>query len=208
MKLRAPPARSPRAEVIVPVATVAHALDLQHYLGAARRGFAWSDEYGIIVLSNPSSRSLPHDRWLELTRWCLSGEANAGSRQWAAVSAWLMEERPDVTTVVSYSDPGVGHTGALYRACNWLWAPTWHRLRPPPSGNGSWSQGGKIETVKDRWIYPLQPDPGREAILGLKDAACERRWPAAQYREPRVRRGRVVRGTGGGDYRGWVTARG
>ena len=37
-----------------------------------------------------------------------------------------------VSTVVSYSDPSAGHTGSLYRACNWIWAPTWLRLRPPP----------------------------------------------------------------------------
>jgi hypothetical protein len=182
------------------VADVAYVLDENHYLGAARRGFAWSDEFGVQVLANPSSRSLPHDRWLELIRWCLNSTPNGGSQQWARVARWLYENRPDVTTVVSYSDPGVGHTGSLYRACNWLWAPTWLRLRPPPSGNGAWTVG-KQETVKDRWIYPLRPDAQREWILRVNDKALRRRMPDAEYREPKIRRGRVVHGTGGGHWR-------
>ena len=109
-----------------------------HYLGPIDRGFSYRDAFGVCVLANPSSRRLPQDRWLELVRWCLYGEHNGGSRQWKAVASWLRETLPEVTTVVSYSDPSAGHTGALYRACNWLWAPTWHRLREPPSGNGSW----------------------------------------------------------------------
>jgi hypothetical protein len=48
-------------------ASIAQVLDRNHYLGAAKRGFAWSDEFGVMVLGNPASRSLPHDRWLELT---------------------------------------------------------------------------------------------------------------------------------------------
>jgi hypothetical protein len=181
-------------------ASIAQVLDRNHYLGAAKRGFAWSDEFGVMVLGNPASRSLPHDRWLELTRWCLNGTPNGGSQQWRAVSRWLYENRPEITTVVSYSDPGVGHTGALYRACNWLWAPTWLRLRLPPSGNGSWQQG-KVETVKDRWVFPLRADDERATILKVKDAALRKRMPEAEYREPKIRRGRVVRGTGGGAYK-------
>ena len=184
---------------ITRVADVAALLDANHYLGAARRGFAWSDEFGVLVLANPSSRHIP-THWLELIRWCLNGTPNGGSQQWARVSRWLRESRPDVTTVISYSDPSVGHTGALYRACNWLWAPTWQRLRPPPTGNGSWT-AGKQETVKDRWIYPLRPDARREWVLKVNDTALQKRHPDAEYREPRVRRGRVVLGTGGGRYR-------
>lgn len=97
-----------------------------------------------------------------------------------------------MTTVVSYSDPSVGHTGALYRASNWHWAPTWHRLRTPPSGNGKWRPGGKVEAVKDRWIFCLQPDADRERILAIKDAALARRYPWAQYIDGR-----------GADYKRW-----
>lgn len=157
-----------------PVEWVNPVLSERHYLGPINRGFAWSDEFGVLVLANPSARFLPQQRWLELVRWCLFGERNGGSRQWARVSRWLRRERPDVTTVVSYSDPSVGHTGALYKACNWRWAPTWHRLRPPPTGNGSWD-GVKGQAVKDRWIFDLLPDSERAEILRVKDDSIVKR---------------------------------
>lgn len=163
-------------------AEVADYLATNHYLGPAKRGVAWEDEYGCMVLASPTNRHLPTD-WLELTRWCLRGEKNAGSRQWSAVRKALLRDRPTVTTVVSYSDPSVGHTGALYRACNWVWAPTWHRLRPPPSGNGSWVVG-KVEAVKDRWVAPLRADSRRAEILVAKDEAILKRMPWARYQDP------------------------
>lgn len=167
-------------------------LSSMHYLGPIKRGFPYRDEFGVLVLANPSSRRLPASRWLELVRWCLYGTKNGGSQQWKRVCRWLRETRPEVTTIVSYSDPSVGHTGALYRASNWLWAPTWHRLRTPPSGNGRWSQGGKVEAVKDRWVFCLQPDAEREAILRVQDESLRRKMPWAEYREKT-----------GGDYKRW-----
>ena len=161
-------------------------LESRHYLGATTRGFAYRTTFGVVVLAPPTSRRLPGDRWLELTRWCLSGEKDGGSRQWARVWRWLREVRPHITTVVSYSDPAVGHTGALYRACNWLWAPTWHRLRPPPTGQGSWD-GRTPAGVKDRWVWCLAPDAEREALLIANDAAVQAKYPWAMYREPRFR---------------------
>jgi hypothetical protein len=143
-------------------------LEDRHYLGPVVRGFAWSDEFGVLVLAKPTARRLPQDgTWLELVRWCLTGEPNGGSRQWARVARELRKTAPQVTTCVSYSDPSQGHTGALYKACNWTWAPTWHRLKPPPTGNGMWKDG-IVSSVKDRWIYVLRPDPRREEILRVK----------------------------------------
>ena len=152
--------------VIVPVRSVNHILHRDHYLGATRRGIAWQDEFGVMVWASPTSRRLPHDRWLELVRWCLVGSPNGGSQQFARFKRWVRRARPDVTTLVSYSDPSVGHTGALYRACGWTWAPTWHRLKPPPSGNGDWGSGP--QSVKDRWVYALRDDPERADILRVK----------------------------------------
>lgn len=158
----------------MPSRTVAHYLDTRHYLGATGRGWAWSDEYGVLVLAKPTARYLPQDgTWLELVRWCLEGVKNGGSRQWKQVVRYLRVELPEVTTIVSYSDPSVGHTGALYKACNWKWAPTWHRLRPPPSGNGSWADGEQ-QSVKDRWIYLLRPDVRRDELLAVKDKSILR----------------------------------
>lgn len=172
-------------------------LSSMHYLGPINRGTPYRDEFGVLVLANPSSRRLPQSRWLELVRWCLFGTRNGGSQQWKRVCRSIRSTRPEVTTIVSYSDPSVGHTGALYRASNWLWAPTWHRLRTPPSGNGKWSASGKVEAVKDRWIYPLRPDPARAELLRIKDAALVRKYPWAEFRE----------GVGG-DYKRWKHAQG
>ena len=47
------------------------------------------------------------------------------------VSRAIKLDVPQVTTVISYSDPSAGHTGALYKACNWKWRPTWH-VTPTP----------------------------------------------------------------------------
>jgi hypothetical protein len=155
-----------------------------HYLGAVSRGVAWRDEAGVIVIAAPTSRRLPLS-WLELSRWCITDRTkNAGSMQWARFVRALRLVRPDVSTVVSYSDPSVGHTGALYRACNWLWAPTWHRLRPPPSGNGSWAEGEQ-SAPKDRWVFPLLPDAERAPLLKVRDEAILKRHPWALYTEPR-----------------------
>lgn len=175
---------TPRDEV-VPCSVVAAYLDDNHYLGRSRRGFAWSDEYGVAVLAGPTSRHLPAD-WLELSRWCLRGQPNDGSRQWSRISHWLRAEHA-ATTVVSYSDPSVGHTGALYRACNWIWAPTWQRLRPPPTGNGSWD-GQTTESVKDRWVFPLRPDARREAVLLPNDKSLLRAGCPRYIEPPRFRR--------------------
>lgn len=201
----------------VPVASVADLLAEKHYLGEAGNGlFGWRDDFGVMVFANPRSRRLPL-AWLELVRWCLHGEKNAGSRQWASFAAYARERLPVHTTVVSYSEPGHGHTGALYRAAGWLWAPTWHRLRPPPTGNGTWKSRGvaglalpagateEDQTVKDRWVYLLRPDPHREAILALQDDAVRRRFPWAEYREPSWRRGRYDPAKGGGDYKRWAS---
>jgi hypothetical protein len=164
---------------------VAGVLDAHHYLGSLNRGEAWQDQFGVIILSAPTARNIP-PAWLELARWCItSREKNAGSRQWAAMIRALRNDprRAAVTTIVSYSDPSVGHTGALYRACNWLWAPTWHRLRPPPTGNGAWIDG-EAQSVKDRWVYPVRPDPDRAERLTITDTGVLRKFPWAVYREP------------------------
>lgn len=148
----------------------------RHYLGPVTHCYlAWKDEFGVMVWAHPRSRYLPHGTWLELIRWCLYGDRNGGSRQWGRFRRWARAGLPaTITTLVSYSDPSQGHSGALYKACNWTWEPTWHRLRPPPSGHGAWSKGNRQE-VKDRWIFPLRPDEGRAEILRVKDSAAVRR---------------------------------
>jgi hypothetical protein len=157
-------------------------LGSRHYLGPIGRGFAFGQRdatrlVAVMVWTNPTSRRLPQDgTWLELARWCLTPEAgeNAGSRMHGRCVRWMRTHRPEITTLVSYSDPSQGHTGALYKACNWSWRPTWHRLRPPPSGNGEWTQGQQ-QHVKDRWVFELAPDERRLDLLAIKDSAIVRR---------------------------------
>lgn len=155
-------------------------LRTEHYLGPRESGkyvFAGIKDGDVVaaqIWGFPSSRNLPSDgSWLELARWCLTPEAgkNAGSRQHARVVKWLRKNAPHVTTLVSYSDPDQGHTGALYRACNWQWRPTWHRLAPPPSGNGRWSADSDPQGVKDRWVFHVHPDPQRDEVLALPEYA-------------------------------------
>lgn len=172
-----------------PAIETAQLLAREHYLGPMGRGLAYQDESGVLVIGKPTSRQLPTD-WAELTRWCiLDRSRNAGSRQFARFRRALAGQRPELTTLISYSDPSVGHDGALYRACGWWWAPTWHRLRPPPSQGGNKRgkaerRAGLVESVKDRWVYPLRPDPRRVELLTAQDDAILARFPWAIYREP------------------------
>lgn len=155
-----------------------------HYLGPLRSGgklivvgSRCGEPVAAMIWKHPTSRRLPaFGTWLELSRWCLTSEAgeNAGSRMHRWSTRLIRQHLPSVTTLVSYSDPSHGHTGALYRACNWQWAPTWHRLRTPPTGNGNWGTG--TQAVKDRWVFCLAPDPVRDDVLAVDDAAAVRHW--------------------------------
>lgn len=186
----------------VSIAEASRVLVGRHYLGPTKQAaFALRDEHGVMVFSRPRGRNVP-PTWIELVRWCLLD--GGGTRQWAAALPLVRSAFPDATTLISYSDPSVGHTGALYRACNWLWAPTWHRLRPPPTGNGAWSPDKK-QGVKDRWVFPLRPDAAREEALCVKDAALQRTMAWASYREPRWRGQRFNPATGGGDFKRFQT---
>lgn len=155
-----------------------------HYLGPLRSGARMTivgakagEPVAAMMWKHPTSRRLPSNgSWLELSRWCLTQAAgeSAGSRMHKWATRLIRDNLPEVTTLVSYSDPGHGHTGALYRACNWQWAPTWVRLRPPPSGHGDWGSGQ--QAIKDRWVFAIRPDAGREEVLKVDDMAAVRHW--------------------------------
>lgn len=159
-------------------------LSRHHYLGPLRSGARltivgsrYGEPVAAMMWKHPTSRGLPSDgSWLELSRWCLTSGAgdNAGSRMHKWSVRLIREHLPNVTTLVSYSDPGHGHTGALYRACNWQWAPTWHRLRPAPSGHGDWGSGR--QGVKDRWVFCVRRDDRRDDVLAVGDPAAVRYW--------------------------------
>jgi hypothetical protein len=164
---------SPTSRLHIESATVSEVAQLladEHYLGPTTSGVyayaGWVDNVLVAcqVWAWPTARMLPSDQtWLELTRWCLTLDAglNAGSRMMGRVVRDLRRRAPTVTTLVSYSDPVHGHTGALYRASGWKAAPTHHTLRYRadgvgyPSGHGSWD-GATVQTPKERWIYALR----------------------------------------------------
>jgi hypothetical protein len=180
--------------------TARDVLDSAHYLGArgARARFVFEISGCVMTFSGPSSRRLPSD-WLELSRWCIVD--GVGSQHWKAALSWL-EAKSSTTTIVSYSDPSVGHTGALYRACNWHWAPTWHVLRPPPTGAGI--RGGKRQAAKHRWVFLLRPDGRRAEALALRDKTLARRFPFAEYREPQWKNGRPLDTNRANAYKLWL----
>lgn len=152
------------------VSAVVPLLTAEHYLGptsGGRYAFAgWVDDELVAaqVYRHPTARMLPNEgTWLELSRWCLTPAAgdNAGSRMMRWVAHWLRSNAPDVTILVSYSDPSQGHTGALYRASGWLDSPTHHTTRwrsdgiGYPSGHGSWD-GIHTMHPKERWVFHLK----------------------------------------------------
>lgn len=159
-------------------------LSKHHYLGPLNSGARMTivgqrdgEAVAAMMWKHPTSRRLPADgSWLELSRWCLTAAAgeNAGSRMHKWSVRLIRDHLPEVTTLVSYSDPTHGHTGALYRACNWQWAPTWVRLRPPPSGHGDWGTGQ--QGIKDRWAFCIRRDARRSDVLAIDDAAAIRYW--------------------------------
>ena len=106
-----------------------------HYLGPSKSGGkhlfgGWVDGKLVAaqVWRSVTARRLNSPAILELSRWCLTppAGANAGSRMHKYAVAELRKSS-EVEILVSYSDPSAGHGGSLYRACNWLWAPTWSR---------------------------------------------------------------------------------
>ena len=174
-------------EILWRIGESAEANDLlaqHHYLGPLWSGAQLTvigsrdgEPVAAMLWKHPTSRRLPaFGTWLELSRWCLTPAAgdNAGSRMHKWSVRLIRTHLPNVTTLVSYSDPSQGHTGALYRACNWQWAPTWLRLRPPPSGQGDWGTGE--QAVKDRWVFCVGREPSRAEVLRIDDEAAIRHW--------------------------------
>jgi hypothetical protein len=76
-------------------------------------GLGWD---GVVVVSRPTARLSPYKS--EVTRLCLRHGApkNSGSRLLGWATRWALANHR--TPVVSYADPSVGHTGAIYKAAN------------------------------------------------------------------------------------------
>src|SRR3954469_3092007 len=87
-------------------------LAANHYLGPLRSarlavtGCVGGELAAVMLWRSPTARTLPVG-WFELSRWCLTPAAGqyAGSRMHRAAVRLIRDVRPDVTTLVSYSDP-------------------------------------------------------------------------------------------------------
>ena len=144
-------------------------LVMNHYLGKSGQssvcfgGFIGDALVCCQVWRHPAARMLPQDgSWLELCRWCMTSHAgkNAGSRMMGWVVRQIRREFTDVKTLVSYSDPGHGHRGSIYKASGWLNRPTHHEERFKangvgyPSGHGSWNKE-TVQGPKQRWCIEI-----------------------------------------------------
>jgi 5-methylcytosine-specific restriction endonuclease McrA len=103
--------------------SVGQFLQDRHYLGPVVRGFAWSDEFGVLVLAKPTARMLPQDdTWLELVRWCLTGESNAGSVPCFVCGRHVKRPHATLEHIVPLSKGGTDAMDNLtisHNQCNW-----------------------------------------------------------------------------------------
>ena len=132
----------------------------RHYLRSAPPGFVHvlevcegRERIGAMILGCPASRKIDCDRVLELNRMFLVDEAPKNSESQALslmrrhVRTWL----PTIRLLVSYSDPSVGHSGAIYEADGW--APFGSTGKK--SGYGWRSRPNRSNdpvTPKQRWV--------------------------------------------------------
>jgi len=58
----------------------------------------------------------------EMARLWIADDVPRNGESWLIAQSikYIKRERPDVTTLVTYADPSVGHSGTVYRASNWL----------------------------------------------------------------------------------------
>ena len=106
--------------------------------------------YAVAIWSNPVARNLPQREWLELRRLAVAPDAprHTCSRMLSVMARLLRRYRPEVSTLVSYSDTAV-HAGTIYKAAGWRQAsinPHGHwtrRKRPRPRAQS--------ESPKIRW---------------------------------------------------------
>ena len=105
-------------------------LSQYHYLGTAPKGsiyygLFWKDcLIGVCSFGRGANKNLSSGvggEALELTRLCIVDWAPKNSASYFISKSMklLRNERPNIQYLVAFSDPNVGHTGGVYRACNW-----------------------------------------------------------------------------------------
>lgn len=104
--------------------------------------------YAAAIWTNPSSPKLPQLSWLMLKRWAVASDRpkNTCSRMEGWMVRDILKRFPDVTTLVSYSDPDT-HEGKVYRACGWVEGETTGRLTP---GRKNWHNRDRGKPTKNK----------------------------------------------------------
>lgn len=101
----------------------------QHYLGRwpgvcvlTLAAAKINKPFGVIVFALPPRES--HKRYggitWELARLWIDDKIPQNAETWCIGKAikYIREHHPEVSTIVSYADPSVGHSGVIYRAAN------------------------------------------------------------------------------------------
>ena len=102
---------------------------------------------GVVVVGTPSSRELMKRGFVEVTRLCAhAAPKNAASYLLGAAKRWA---EPRGFSLVSYSDPGVGHSGTVYRTAGFTHAG---KSKGGTWGNRPGHKQGR-EGPKDRWVW-------------------------------------------------------
>lgn len=128
--------------------------------------------YATAIWTNPTSPKLPQLQWLMLKRWAIADDAptNTASRMMSWMVRDIRKRFPDVTTLVSYSDPDT-HEGAIYRACNWTEGETTKRT----FGSKRWRnrKRGRVAINKacervTRWTKEIRNDFAKARQTGTQ----------------------------------------
>jgi len=113
----------PLAEVSVFVA--AHYLRKRPAIVLLSLGiFSFDQLVGMVLYSAPPKQSDVRygcKTW-ELARLYLLDEVPKNAETWAISGSvrYIKRHHPEVGCLVSYADPSAGHTGAIYKAANWI----------------------------------------------------------------------------------------
>ncbi|WP_338826362.1 hypothetical protein MTBGP_11740 [Moorella thermoacetica] len=120
-------------------------VELHHYLHYAPPGskiclgvFYQEHFLGVLIFGRPIARLEDQLETLELSRMVLLDicPKNSESRSLGLAARWIKKNMPWVRRLISYADPGQGHTGTIYRAAGWNFVRK--------TSKGRWTRRGRL----------------------------------------------------------------
>lgn len=107
--------------------TARRIVQAHHYLGYAPPGckvclgvYTENELIGVMIFGRPVARKEDQDNTLELTRMFLfDSPKNSESRALSLAEKWIQQNRNE-KRLIAYCDTAQGHTGAIYKAANWM----------------------------------------------------------------------------------------